>query len=188
MRKPARPDDDAEVVAWGGRGPREAPARPMPRAPGVPAHSYLQYSTWMWSWTSVTPGAAQAAAMASSCSAQERTTPDRVTDPGEVETDNSSASSLALRANAPPMSFLMSRPSGAVISLIRSSMPKTPGTLATMNLASSRWYCQLAVPVRVTKPQVTLASTVVGIRPSSMSAWSTSPRNSVSSRWSLSWI
>jgi hypothetical protein len=40
----------------------------------------------MWSWTSVT-GAAQAAAMASSCSAQERTTPDTVTDLGEAETD-----------------------------------------------------------------------------------------------------
>jgi len=67
----------------------------------------------------------------------------------------------------------MSRPSGAVSSLIRSSMPKTPGTLATMNLASSRWYCQLAVPVRVTKPPVTLASTVDGIRPSRMSRPST---------------
>ena len=72
----------------------------------------------MWSWTLVTPGAAQAAAMASSCSAQERTTPDRVTDPGEAETDRPPASSLALRANAPLMSFVMSRPSGEVISLI----------------------------------------------------------------------
>jgi hypothetical protein len=63
----------------------------------------------MWSWTWVTPGAAQAAAMASSCSAQERTIPDTVTDPGEAETDKPSASSLALRANAPLMSSLTSR-------------------------------------------------------------------------------
>ena len=40
----------------------------------------------------------------------------------------------------------------------------TPGTFEATNSASSRWNCQLAVPVRVTKPSATWASTVAGTR------------------------
>lgn len=56
--------------------------------------------------------------MRRSCSAQERTTPHTVTVPAEVATDNLLASSVALRANAPLMPFVTSRPVGEVISLI----------------------------------------------------------------------
>jgi hypothetical protein len=43
--------------------------------------SRLQYATWIWSSTSATPGAGQAASTASSCSADELDVPVSVTRP-----------------------------------------------------------------------------------------------------------
>ncbi len=75
-----------------------------------------------------------------------------------------SASSLALRRNASLMSFLTSRAFCADVSLMFVLDCGQPGTLTVRNSASSRRYCQSAVPVRVTEPFRALASTVVGIR------------------------
>jgi hypothetical protein len=60
----------------------------------------------------------------------------------------------------------------------------TPGTFEATNSASSRWNCQLAVPVSVTKPSAMSASTVAGTRVFSVSAWRMSPRRSASARLS----
>jgi hypothetical protein len=54
----------------------------------------------MWSLTRITPGAAQAAAIASSWSAQELTVPRRLIVPSELSTDTLSASSFAFRSIA----------------------------------------------------------------------------------------
>jgi hypothetical protein len=64
--------------------------------------------------TDFTPGAAHAAATASSCSSQERTCPPSVTVPSEVETVSRSASSLAFRENAFVIFFSTSAELGVV--------------------------------------------------------------------------
>ena len=148
-----------------------------------------RYSTTIRSSTAVTPGADQTAAIASSCSAHDFTVPARITIPLDpVSTERPPASSLALRRKALLIPLSMSCSAGGVVSVMWFRISSTPGTLAVRNSASSRWYCQSAVPVRVTRPARTLASTVIGIRQSSISAASTSPRNSVSSRSLLSGV
>src|SRR4051794_32779729 len=61
------------------------------------------------------------------------------------------------------------------------STATTPARLPATNSASSPWYCQSTVPLSVTTPSSTQASTLVGTWESSMSACSTSPRRSASS-------
>ena len=143
----------------------------------------------MRSSTSVTPAADQAAATARSCAAHELTVPDRTTSPAEkVSTESRSASSTASRRNAQLMASPAEPASGAWAKATALSMPTTPGTLAVRDSAASRWWCHSTVPVRVTKPSRACASTVIGTEPSSISASSTSPRRSSSSRRSLSGI
>src|SRR6266545_2804406 len=95
-----------------------------------------------------------------------------------------SASSFAIRASAFSIDFARSPALGSrsTIRLISSSTPTTPGTLPATNSASSRWYCHVAEPLSVTQPSSTVASIVLGTRPSSLSACSTEPRRSASSR------
>jgi hypothetical protein len=113
----------------------------------------------MRSLTFVTPGAAQAAATASSWSAQELTVPWSVIVPFELSTETLSASSFALRSIA----FLMECWTSLVLGAggtrsISSSTDTTPRMFAATNSASSRSNCQLAVPVSVTTPSSSLAS------------------------------
>jgi hypothetical protein len=111
----------ADPSSFAGARPRWARARAEPERPERPGWlearicETRQYSTRMWSWTSVTPGAVQAADTASSCSAHELTGPSRVTVPFDVETERSSASSLALRLNALRMSSLTAWAFGACL-------------------------------------------------------------------------
>ena len=58
----------------------------------------------------------------------------------------------------------------------------TPGTFEATNSASSRWNCQLAVPLSVTKPSATLAPIVAGTSVLSVSACRMSPRRSAFAR------
>src|SRR6266540_4152079 len=149
---------------WAERGGR-------PGVPPAPLGGRAQYATVRWSCTEVTPGAAQAASIASSCSAQELTVPLTVTVPLSVETCRSSASSAALRLNALLIdSFTSPRSGVGYSSSISSKTSSAPTMLEATKSASSRWYCQLVVPVRVTKPSSTFASTVFGTRLSSISA------------------
>src|SRR4051812_6391671 len=94
---------ESKLVSVVGRAGRAASTPPAPRV-----EDRAQYATVMWSRTELTPGAAQAASIASSCSAQERTLPLSVTVPLSVETCRSPASSAALRLNAFLIEFFTS--------------------------------------------------------------------------------
>ena len=84
------------------RAARAAPRQPSRGAARRqrPQRTVRQYATVIASSTDVTPGAAQAASSASSCSAHDLTLPLMVTVPLWVETHSWFASSAAFRSNA----------------------------------------------------------------------------------------
>lgn len=108
---------------------------------------------------SVTRGADHAVATAWSCSDHEGGVPGKITVPPRASTDRVVHVQPGIAPERAADGLL---DVGLAASLISLLIPTSPSMLLRIISASARWKCQAAVPVRVTRPRSTVASTVAG--------------------------